>query len=175
MKNNLVKKLTTLSLFLALGVVISYFESFIPYPLPVPGVRLGLANIIGLYVLYIYSPKEYLFVGLLRVLIVGALRANAINLAISAAGFVLSHLTVVGLYYLKKMSLYGLGVSSAVMHSLGQILVVMIIYQLPQMINYLPLIFFTSIASSLVISLITSILISRTKFLFEDRGEVNEE
>lgn len=170
MRNN-VRKLVLISLFLALGIVVSYFESWLPLPIPVPGVKLGLANILGLITLYYFSPKEYVGVGALRVLIVGLLRGSLINLAISAGGWLASTLIVLIVYYLKRASIYGLSIASAFMHSLGQIIIVIAIYNLPQMINYLPIIFISSVISSIIIGLIASIIISRTKHLLIKEDE----
>ena len=55
-----IKKMSQLALFLAIGIILSILESLVPIPVPVPGVRLGLANTVGLVLLYYYSPKEYI-------------------------------------------------------------------------------------------------------------------
>ena len=62
-KENLTHKIVRLSIFLAIGIVLNIVESMIPIPIPIPGVRLGLANTLGLIVLFFYSPKEYIAIG----------------------------------------------------------------------------------------------------------------
>ena len=52
-------KIVRLAIFLAMGIVLNIVESMIPLPIAIPGIRLGLANTMGLIVLYFYSPKEY--------------------------------------------------------------------------------------------------------------------
>ena len=68
MRNHSTKKIVRLALFLALGVVLNIIESMLPILIPIPGVKLGIANTIGLIVLYYYGPKEYTLIGFLRVL-----------------------------------------------------------------------------------------------------------
>ena len=89
-----IRKMTQLSLFLAIGIILNIVESMIPLPIAIPGVKLGLANTIGLIVLYYYSPKEYLSIGFLRVLLVGLLRSGifSISFFLSFAGWLLSSL-----------------------------------------------------------------------------------
>ena len=85
MRNNSTKKIVRLSLFLALGVVLNIIESMLPVLIPVPGVKLGIANTIGLIVLYYYGPKEYTLIGFLRVILVALLRTG-----IGSISFILS-------------------------------------------------------------------------------------
>ena len=98
-----IKKLTQLSLFLAIGIILNIVESMIPIPLPIPGIKLGLANTIGLIVLYYYSPKEYLYIGFLRVLVVGLLRSGlfSVSFLLSLSGWFLSSLVTLVLYKTK--------------------------------------------------------------------------
>ena len=90
MKNNRTKKIVRLSLFLALGVVLNIIESMLPVLIPVPGVKLGIANTIGLIVLYYYGPKEYTLIGFLRVILVALLRTG-----IGSISFILSLLNFI--------------------------------------------------------------------------------
>ena len=69
-KETMTHKIVGLAIFLAMGIVLNIVESMIPLPIAIPGIRLGLANTMGLIVLYFYSPKEYVAIGFLRVFIV---------------------------------------------------------------------------------------------------------
>lgn len=162
--NKNLRRLIELSLLLSFGIILGYIESFIPLPIPVPGIKLGLANIIGLLILYFYSLKEYLCITLLRILIVNLLRGSLISLLISLGGFVFSSVIISLLYLINKFSIYGISILSAFFHSIGQIVVVILIYNLPQLFYYLPFILISSIISSIIISVVSVIIISRTKF-----------
>lgn len=163
MKNNSTKKIVRLSLFLALGVVLNIIESMLPVLIPVPGVKLGIANTIGLLVLYFYGPKEYTFIGFLRVLLVALLRTGigSISFVLSLSGWLLSTIFVLLINMFKKASIYGLSMGSAVMHGVGQIIMVTIIYSLPEMINYLPILIISGIISGAVLALLCSELLKR--------------
>ena len=93
-----INKLTQLSLFLAIGIILNLVEAMIPLPISIPGVKLGLANTIGLVLLYYYSEKEYLLIGLARVIFVGLLRTGLFSMTfvISLGGWFLSSLIVYG-------------------------------------------------------------------------------
>ena len=156
-----IKKITRLSLFLALGIILNLVESMIPLPIAIPGVKLGLANTIGLVILYYYSPKEYISIGFFRVLIVGLLRTGLFSVAfiLSLSGWFLSTLIVVILYYLKKFSIYGLSCVSAVFHGVGQMIAVSIIYNTFGLVMYYPILMISGIITGLLTALLTSLVL----------------
>ena len=163
MRNHSTKKIVRLALFLALGVVLNIIESMLPILIPIPGVKLGIANTIGLIVLYYYGPKEYTLIGFLRVLLVALLRTGigSISFILSLSGWLLSTIFVLFVYNFKKVSIYGLSMSSAVMHGIGQIILVVFIYSLPEMINYLPILIVSGIISGNVLALLCSELLKK--------------
>lgn len=163
MRNQSTKKIVRLALFLALGVVLNIIESMLPILIPIPGVKLGIANTIGLIVLYYYGPKEYTLIGFLRVLLVALLRTGigSISFILSLSGWLLSTLFVLFVYNFKKVSIYGLSMSSAVMHGIGQIIMVVFIYSLHEMINYLPILIISGIISGNVLALLCSELLKK--------------
>lgn len=158
-----IKKLTQLSLFLAIGIILNIVESMIPIPLPIPGIKLGLANTIGLIVLYYYSPKEYLYIGFLRVLVVGLLRSGlfSVSFLLSLSGWFLSSLVTLVLYKTKLFSIYGLSCTSAVFHGIGQIIVVLIIYNSFGLVIYLPVMMITGVITGYLTSFASSLLLSK--------------
>ena len=163
MRNNSTKKIVRLSLFLALGVVLNIIESMLPVLIPVPGVKLGIANTIGLIVLYYYGPKEYTLIGFLRVILVALLRTGigSISFILSLSGWLLSTIFVLLIHLIKKVSIFGLSMSSAVMHGVGQIIMVIFIYTLPEMINYLTILIVSGIISGNVLALLCSELLKK--------------
>ena len=79
-------KITTLALFTTLALIIFTIENAIPTLIPIPGIKLGLANIITLVVLHNYSPKDTLLVLLMRILLASFFFGQAISLLYSLAG-----------------------------------------------------------------------------------------
>ena len=106
-----IKKIIYLSMLLAITVILSIFESFIPlFNGIIPGLKIGLANIIIVYSLYIYGFKDTLFLSLLKVLLVGILRTGlfSIGFFISLSG---SCFSIIMMYIVKKTKLSIIGVS----------------------------------------------------------------
>ena len=168
-KESLTHKIVRLAIFLALGIVLNIVESLIPIPIAVPGIRLGLANTMGLIVLYFYSPKEYIAIGFLRVFFVALLRTGLGSVAfiLSLSGWAISTLITLLIYFLHKSSIYGLSITSALFHQVGQIIMVIIIYQLPEMINYLPVLLITGGISGALEAFITSRILKLLSRIFK--------
>ena len=175
-KESLTQKIVRLAIFLALGIVLNIVESMIPLPIAIPGIRLGLANTMGLIVLYFYSPKEYIALGFLRVFLVGLLRTGLGSVAffLSLAGWFLSTLIALGVYLAKKASIYGLSIVSAMFHQVGQMIVVMIIYQLVAMINYLPVLLVSATISGFLVALISAKILGLLDRIFGNKNSFDE-
>lgn len=160
-----IKKMSRLALFLAMGIILNYVESLIPIPIPINGVKLGLANTLGLVILYYYSPKEYAYIGFLRVLTVGLLRTGLFSNAffLSLGGWALSTLIAIILYYFKKFSIYGLSISSAVFHGIGQIIVSMFLFKEvgTMMVFYLPILMLSGVITGALTATVSSLVLSK--------------
>ena len=166
MKNVIIKKIATLSMFLALAILLNYVENFIPTF--VPGVKLGLANTMNLIILYFYGRREYFLIGFLRVLIIGLLFNGIFSYSFfySLSGFLLSCLVVIGLSYIKKLSLFSLSVVSAMCHGIGQIICSIVLNWTADgtsiyMLTYLPLLLVTGVITGILIAYLSSLIISR--------------
>ena len=156
------KKYTRLSLLIALSVVLSLIESVIPiFNGYIPGLKLGLANTIILFVLYKYTVKDSLYVSIIRVLIVGVLRTGlfSINFFFSLSGAILS---IVMMYICKKttkLSIVGISVIGSIFHSLGQIIIAIISIKNINMIYYLPWLLLFSIPTGIITGIISKELV----------------
>ena len=93
------KKTAYLGLFLALALICSYIESLIPFYFGIPGVKLGLTNIVVVMMLYCIGAKEALLVSLLRIVLAGFMFGNMFSILYSLAGGILSFLIM---YLLKR-------------------------------------------------------------------------
>ena len=167
-------KLVRISLLLAFALIINYLESLVPLPIPLPGVKIGLANCIGLMVLFCFDTKDYVFFNVLKVLMVALLRTGfGTAFFISSLGTLLSTIATLLVYKFTKASIYGLSIVGALFHSLGQVLMVMLLYSNIYMINYLPLLEVVSIISGCLTAFITAMLLEKmpSKLLME--GKVN--
>ena len=155
MKNT--NKLVRMALLLSFAIVINFLESLVPLPLPLPGVKIGLANCISLMVLYCFSKKDFVFFNFLKVLMVALLRTGfGTAFFISAAGTFLATVFTLLIFKFTKASIYGLSIVGALFHSLGQVLMVMFLYDNIYMINYLPLLEIVSIISGCLTAFISA-------------------
>lgn len=162
MRNESTLKMTRLAMFLALGVLLNYAEAvFLPTAFIAPGVKLGLANTIGLIVLYYFGVKEYIGLGFLRVVMTSLFTGFGFNFFIGLSGWLVASLLVIVLLQGKQLSIYGLSLVGAVGHGVGQILMVSQLYQTPYMINYLPILIVTGSIAGLVIAWLSEQVILR--------------
>lgn len=152
------KKTIRLSMLISLSVVISIIESYIPiFNNIVPGLRLGLSNIIILFVLYKYSFKDSMYVSIVRVLLVGLLRTGlfSVSFFFSLSGAVLSIICMYLAKKIKLLSVVGVSIIGSVSHSIGQILIAILILKNDSIIYYLPYLLIFSIPTGIITGLIT--------------------
>lgn len=145
-----VKKLTILALYTTIALAIYAAESLIPPLVPIPGIKLGLANIITLFVLSNHSAKDAFCVLLARILIAGFLFGQALSILYSLAGGILCLLvmTLVQLFlqkhFLPLTSFFG-----ALAHNAGQLLVAVFIVKSISPLTYLPFFILSAIVTGL--------------------------
>ncbi len=155
------KKFTRLTMLLALSVVLNIIESFIPIFSSIPGLKLGLANIIILVVLYLYSFKDALYISLLRIILVGILRTGLFSTTFffSLGGAILS---LVSMYLVRKtkLSIIGVSVVGSIFHSAGQVLVAIIFLKNTYILYYVPWLLLFSIPTGIVVGLTSKIILN---------------
>lgn len=159
---NKTQKLTKLSLLLAISIILHLLEPNLP--IPIYGVKLGLANIMGLVTLMMFGFKNMIYINLLRVLLSSLLRGIIFGTAfwISLSGVVLSTLVVILINRNQKVSIYFLSVISAITHSIGQLLCVSYIYQsFYLMIYYSPMLLILAIPAGLLTGLLAKEALKR--------------
>lgn len=161
MKKISVHKLALLGILTAGAIVIGIVESFIP-SIGIPGVKLGLANIVILIILYELGILEAILVDLLRVLVVGLIRGTFLSMGflMSLTGAVFS-IGIMILFYLliKKFSIIGVSVIGAVFHVIGQILIAMIYLGTVYVVYYLPIILVSSVITGVLVGLVAQLVI----------------
>ncbi len=157
------KKVATLGLSIALAMIMSYIEVLVPLSFAVPGIKMGLANIVIIFVLYKLGTKEAILVSLIRVILVSLLFSNAMAMAYSIAGAVLSLGVMWLLKKTDKFSVVGVSVAGGVMHNVGQIIMAIILLGTEQIALYLPVLIITGTVTGVVIGIVASIVINRFK------------
>lgn len=151
-----------LVMLLSFSIVLSILESFIPiFNGYIPGLKLGLANIIVLLVLYRYDIKDVFFVSILRVIVVGFMRTGlfSINFFFSLSGALFSSISMI-LFKKTKLSMIGVSVIGSIFHSIGQILIAILFLNNDKMIYYLPWLLLFSIPTGLFVGYVSKKLLS---------------
>lgn len=154
------KKITLLSLFCALAMIMSYLESLVPLPLPF-GIKVGLPNIIIVFILYRAGAKEAIAVSIVRVLLVSLLFGNVLSLAYSIAGAILSLTFMIILKLLKSFSTVAVSVVGGIAHNAGQIIVACIVMDTAQISYYLPILAVAGIVAGILVGIAGHLLIKK--------------
>lgn len=156
------KKFMRLTMLLSFSIVLSIIESFIPlFNGYIPGLKLGLANIIVVMVLYKYSVKDVFFVSILRVFVVGILRTGlfSVNFFFSLTGALFSCIAMI-IFKKTKLSMVGVSIIGSIFHSLGQIVIAIVMLKNSNMIYYLPWLLLFSIPTGLFVGIVSKKMLS---------------
>ena len=156
------KKLTTLGLCVALALILSYVESLLPPLVAVPGVKVGLPNVVILFLLYRYGWKEAASVSLIRLLLSAALFTGFAAFFYGLAGAVLSLLGSALLKKSGRFSPLGVSVAGGVLHNLGQITLAALILDSGYLFAYLPVLLLSGTVAGAVVGLLAGVVIYRT-------------
>ncbi|NCC16189.1 MAG: Gx transporter family protein [Clostridia bacterium] len=148
------KQVAYYGLFAALAILMGYVEMLIPIPLLVPGMKLGLANVIVVIVLYFMDARAAFFISLVRVLLSGLLFAGFAGLLYSLAGALFSLGVMTLLKKTDKFSIIGVSVAGGVFHNIGQILVAALVVENIKLMYYLPFLLFFGVATGIIIGVV---------------------
>ena len=157
------KKIATSALMIALAMILSFVESQIPSFFPIPGIKLGLANIAIIFALYRLSIKDAIVVSIIRVVVVSTLFGTSLTLAYSLSGAVLSLLIMVLLKKSDRFSIVGVSVAGGISHNIGQIIMAIILMHNSVISYYLPFLIISGIVTGVVIGLVSAKIVERVK------------
>lgn len=145
-----VQKLTSLALFTALAMIIFAVESAIPPIVAIPGIKLGLSNIITLIILRLYTKKDAFLVLLARILLSTLLFGQAMSLMYSLAGGICCFLSMCLINrLLQGHFLYLTSITGAIFHNLGQIAVAWLVTAVSGVLAYLPFLLLSGVITGL--------------------------
>ncbi|XCP83500.1 Gx transporter family protein [Roseburia hominis] len=162
------KKVAYFGVFTALALIFSYVEALIPFHIGIPGVKLGLANLIVVIALYKLGPQEALCLSVTRIILSGFLFANLFSIIYSLAGGVLSFAIMALLKKRGTFSVYGISMAGGVFHNIGQLLIAMIVVESFSVAYYVPVLLVAGVLTGLVIGIAASEMLKRlTRLEFE--------
>ena len=157
-----VRRIALLGILTAATIVIAILESFIP-SIGIPGVKLGLANIMILVILYELGIVDVIMVNLLRVIVVGLVRGNIFSMGflMSLTGAIFS-LGIMILFYLvvRKFTVVGVSVIGSIFHVGGQVIIAMIFLGSAYVVLYLPIIGISAIITGVFVGIVAQLIIN---------------
>lgn len=158
------KNVAHLGLLTAIALILSYVETLIP-PIftAVPGIKMGLPNIVIVYILYRFGAKYAAVISVTRVFIVSILFGNAMILIYSLAGAVLSIAAMCLFKKLDFLSCVGVSIVGGVMHNLGQIIIAAFVLRTSEIFYYMAVLAVTGTIAGIFVGLAGGILIKRLK------------
>ncbi|WP_398506826.1 Gx transporter family protein [Thermoanaerobacterium thermosaccharolyticum] len=152
------KKIVYISMLVSQALVLNIIESFIPVPIPVPGIKIGLANIVTLVTILMFGFKDSLIVVVLRTLLAQLLVGNITAFLFSVSGGILSACIMYIVYkrYSRYFSLVGVSVFGSVAHNVGQLFVASIVINNFLIFSYLPVLMISGIIMGIFTGLVAN-------------------
>ena len=155
------RKVAFLGLFSGAAILLGYVESLIPVFVTVPGMKLGLANLAIVMVLYLYGLREALTVQIVRILVTGFLFGNLFSILFSLAGGLLSLLGMWGMKVRGRFGMIGVNVAGGVSHNIGQIFVAALVVENASVAYYLPVLLAAGVVTGVLIGLLSKEMLER--------------
>lgn len=147
--------------FLALALILSYVESLIPFYFGIPGVKLGLTNLVIVLMLYLCGTGEALLLSCARVLLSGFLFGNMYSILYSLAGGMFSLLIMAFAKRTGKFSLIGVSIAGGIFHNVGQILVAMVTVESISIVYYMPVLLVSGVITGCLIGIAATEVLKR--------------
>ncbi len=149
--------------FTALGLILSYVELLIPIQFGIPGIKLGLANLLIVIMLYKSGVKEALLLSIVRIVLSGFMFSNMFSIIYSLAGGILS-LAVMSFFKRKgNFSVIGVSISGGISHNVGQLIVAMVVVNTFRIGYYFPILLIAGVITGLLIGIVSSEVLKRLK------------
>ena len=155
------KKTAQYGLLTALAFIFSYIESVIMVPVPVPGIKLGLANLVVLAALYRMGKGPAAFVSVIRVVLAGLTFHNTMMMLYSLAGCTLSLFVMILLKKTGRFGMVGVSAAGGVMHNLGQLLVAAALLETSALVWYFPALMVSGCITGIVIGVAGAEIVKR--------------
>lgn len=157
-------------MYLALSLICSYIESFITLPFVTPGIKLGLTNIIIVFIIYTQGIRVATLVSVIRVLLVSSLFGNGFTIIYSIAG---ACVALVAMLLAKKVdcfSVVGVSIIGALGHNVGQLVVAMVLLNTTSVVYYFIVLLLSALITGTIIGVLVKQIIGRVKYIVERGG-----
>lgn len=151
-----IKKMTLYANLLAIAIILNIVESLLQV-IPVPGAKIGLANIVTVIILFIYKPSDSIYFVIIRVIFVSILTGKLFNpiFYMSLSGGIFASVSMVILFKLDFFGLLGISVLGSIMHTIGQIIMGIFVVGSVAVISYLPIMLLISVPAGIVTGIVS--------------------
>ena len=158
-------RLASFGVFVALALIFSYIETLIPFQIGIPGVKLGLANLVIVIALYRMPVGEVYLRSGVRVVLTGFLFGNLMSILYSLAGGILSLTVMWGMKRIRSVSILGVSIAGGVFHNVGQLLAAALMVETYGVFSYLPVLLISGLLTGFVIGLAAGEMLKRIRSL----------
>ena len=163
-----IRKLTRMALLTAIALTIFLVEAQIPALVPIPGIKLGLSNVVTVFAVFLLGGKEAAAILFVRIFLGAIFSGQFGTIFYSAAGGLLAWLTAIGLkQVLTKKQIWVAGCLGAIAHSIGQMIVAVLLTGTPGLVIYLPIMILCSVMTGLFTGLCAQLLVNRGNDLWK--------
>lgn len=156
-------KVAVFGVFTSLALILSYVELLIPINFGIPGMKLGLANLLVVILLYKGCPRDALLLSVIRILLSGLIFGNMFSIFYSLGGGLLSLAVMVFLKKTGQFTVAGISIGGGASHNVGQLLVAMFVVQTYQGGYYLPVLLIAGVITGAVIGILSAEVLKRTQ------------
>lgn len=155
------KRIAYRGVFIALGLVLSYIETFVPFTAIAPGIKIGLANIVTVFALYKMKTRDAVFISLGRIILSAVLFGSFVTAIYSLAGAFFSMTVMLILKKMPFFSVLGVSIAAGVMHNMGQIMIAAFVLKNKSIIYYLGILIISGCIAGTVVGIISARMINR--------------
>lgn len=160
------KKVAFLGVFLALALIFSYIETWIPNVFGVPGIKLGLANIVIVILLFRFGTKEAYGISVARVILAGFLFGNLASILYGLAGAMLSLTVMLLLKKTGKFKVITVSAVGGICHNVGQLIVAILVLENYRISYYLPVLLISGLVTGILIGIVAQEVILRLRMQY---------
>jgi len=162
------KKITMSALMVALAMILSYIEVLIPFSFGIPGIKLGLANLVVVTALYLFGARQAFTISIVRIVLVAFTFGSLAALFYSLAGGMLSFLVMMLLRKVKGFSIMGVSVAGGVSHNIGQLIAAMLVVENLNLVLYAPVLLIAGVITGLLIGIAAKLILPSVKKAMRD-------
>lgn len=162
------RNIAIMGLFVALSLIFGYIEHLIPFDFGVPGIKIGLANLCCVCLLYALGPVYALAVNLVRIIISGFLFGNLSMIIYSLAGAALSFICMIAVKKTGRLSAAGVSIVGGVTHNIGQVVIAFLLFNTYGLIWYIPALIVSGAIAGALIGYITVLILPQVRKILEN-------